>query len=542
MTSVHKSSSRALVALGAAGLVATLALPSTAVAAAAYPSDTAKPDPITLLQSYGTYWASASTPAAPFAGAVADAAVMSRDDQLVVWINNHATAAQQFLALQDSLYDNAGTAYDQSITVGTGLGSVLGAAYIAGRNSGALPKTTALINSETGTAGAYLSTGVAKAAFSHPRPYLPTDPTEAAPAGDNPGCDPATYNGAGQASIRVGKAWADADGNLLVNRVAATTDTTKQFAPNDVPLDPDYATDTGICTGGSFPSGHTLTAYEAGITLATLVPELAPEVLTRASENGINRNVLGVHYPLDIMGGRIAGQAALAARWSDATFRDQVLVPARTELVDYLQQACGGTLAVCIARQQTYTSNPFGGAAMPGGTAQIVTDRVSALATFTERLTYGFPRVTAAGQPASVPAGASNLLLTTFPTLTDAQRTAVLAQTEIDSGFPLDGTGTAAGGWERLNLAAATSATVQVAADGSLRVTATGGTARVVATAPGTTTPPPTTPPTSVGPILANTGADTTPLALVSLILLVSGGAILVGSHRLGRREGAHRG
>lgn len=532
---------RVLVALGAAGLVATLALPSAAVAAAAYPSDTAKPGPIALLQSYGSYWASASTPAAPFAGAVANPAVMSRDDQLVVWINQHATAAQQFLALQDSLYDDSGKAYDQSITVGTGLGSVLGAAYIAGRISGALPKTTALINSETGTAGAYLSTGAAKAAFSHPRPYLPTDPAKAPPAGDNAGCDPATYNGAGQASIRVGKPWADADGNLLVDRVAATIDTTQQFAPNDVPLDPDYATDTGICAGGSFPSGHTLTAYEAGITLATLVPELAPEILTRASENGINRNVLGVHYPLDIMGGRIAGQAAIAARWSDAAYRDQVLVPARTELVDYLQQACGAAITVCATRQQAYTSNPFGGAAMPGGTAQIVTDRVSALATFTERLTYGFPRVTGAGQPATVPSGASNLLLTTFPTLTDAQRTAVLAQTEIDSGFPLDGTGTAAGSWERLNLAAATSATVQVAADGSVRVTATGGAARVVVIAPGTTAPP-TTPPTSAGPILANTGTDTTPLTLVSIILLASGGAILVASHRLGRRAGAHRG
>ena len=517
-------------ALGVAGLVAALTLPSSAVAAAPYPSDTAKPDPIALLASYGDYWQSAKTAAAPFAGTVVDAQVMSRDDQVVVWVNQHATPAQQFKALQDSLYDNAGTAYDQSVTVGTGFGSVLGAAYVAGRTSGALPLTSALVNSETGTAGAYLSTGDAKAAFSHPRPYLPTNPATPAQPGDNPGCDPATYNAAGQASVRVGAAWADAQGNLDITRVPETVDTTKQFAPNDVPLDPDYTTDTGICTGGSFPSGHTLTALEAGVTLATLVPELAPELLTRASENGLDRMVLGVHYPLDLMGGRIAAEAAIATRWSDVQYRDEVLLPARAELVAYLEQACGAALTACIAAQQPYASDPFAGQTLPGGTAQVVTDRATALATYTERLTYGFPRVTAGGQPATVPDGAANLLLTTFPSLTDAQRTAVLAQTEIDSGYPLDGTGTAAGGWQRLNLAAATSATVQVAADGSVLVTAVGGTANV-----GAAPVAPTAPPVVSEPVLAATGADASDLALVAVVLLVSGGALLVGGTRTRR-------
>jgi hypothetical protein len=262
-------------------------------------------------------------------------------------------------------------------------------------------------------------------------------------------------------------------------RVPATRDTTHQFSPNDVLLDAQYGT-TGLCGSGSFPSGHTTTAYEAGITLATLLPELAPEILARASESGNSRVVLGVHYPLDIVGGRIAGEAALAARWSDAAYRTAVLEPARAELLAYLRTATGHPLSWNIEHESAYASNPYDGQRMPGGTAQIVTDRASALAVFTERMTYGFAVSGTTGLSASVPAGASNLLRTTFPTLTDAQRTSVLAQTELASGFPLDGTGTAAGSWQRLNLAAAMSATVQLSASGAVTVAATGGRAEVV--------------------------------------------------------------
>lgn len=117
---------------------------------------------------------------------------------------------------------------------------------------------------------------------------------------------------------------------------------------------------------------------------------------------------------------------------------------------------------------------------MPGGSAQIVTNTRTAVAVYTERETYGFAKSGTKGLPASVPTGAENLLLTTFPTLTDAQRTSVLAQTEIASGFPLDQSGTTAGSWDRLNLAAAMSATVQVQSNGNVKVVSTGGAAKVI--------------------------------------------------------------
>lgn len=452
--------------------------PTAANAAPPYPSDATPPDLLRLLSGYSAIWK--ADPGNTLHGTVVNAKTLERDDALAVWINGNATASERFLALQDAEYQNTtNTAYDQSVTVSTGLGSKLGPLYVRGRTSGALPLTSAVINSSTGSSGAYVSTAVAKAAYSHPRPYLPSDPSTPAVAGDSVLCAPTVVNASSQRGIRTGKPWADAKGNLLITRVTPVTDTTHRFSPNDVTLDPGYGT-VGICTGGSFPSGHTTTAYEAGITLATLLPELAPELLARASENGNSRIVLGVHYPLDIVGGRIAGEAAIAERWSDAKYRTEVLIPARRELVRYLEKTSGHSLAWVIAHQRPYTSNPYGGKKVPGGTAQIVVDRRTAVRVYTERLTYGFAPIGAKGLRASVPAGASNLLRTTFPTLTDTQRTSVLAQTELASGFPLDGTGTSAGAWQRLNLAAATSATVVVSRNGSVTVTETGGKARVI--------------------------------------------------------------
>ena len=485
MLNSRERKTRARVVTGGVLAVALLA-GTVATAAASAPGGALSPERSVIppnlsvaLGGFTAFWTASGR--GDLHGAVNDASVLQHNDELAVWINQHATPAEKFIALQDSEYDTPGGTYDQSITVSTGLGSVLGPAYVTGRESGQLPLTSALIDSSTGTSGAFVNTGTAKIFFGYPRPFLPSSATATVVPGDVLGCSPAVANSSSLAGIRAGQPYADAQGDLEITRVAPVVDTTRQFSPNDVTLDAGYGT-TGICGGGSFPSGHTTAAYEAGITLATLLPELAPEILARVSENGNSRIVLGVHYPLDVVGGRIAGEAALAAQWSDARYRTQILEPARAELVAYLKKATGHDLAWDVAHQTPYQANPYGGAAMPGGTAQIVTDRASALAVFTERLTYGFATSGAAGRAPSVPPGASSLLLTTFPTLTDVQRTSVLAQTEIGSGSPLDLTGSAGGSWQRLNLAAAMSATVSVSAGGDVKVTATGATPRVVRT------------------------------------------------------------
>jgi hypothetical protein len=125
-------------AAGLAVLASLAAFPASAGAAGPYPSDTAKPDLVPLLQGYDRLWTPSG--ANDLHGTVRDAATLSRNDELATWINVHATKEQQFRALQDSEYDDAAsTHYDQSSTIADALGSQLGPIYLRGRRSGALP-------------------------------------------------------------------------------------------------------------------------------------------------------------------------------------------------------------------------------------------------------------------------------------------------------------------------------------------------------------------------------------------------------------------
>ncbi|WP_420120614.1 phosphatase PAP2 family protein [Nakamurella sp.] len=476
MRRVRGRAARRRVPAAALAVAVAVAVAPVGPVSAAAPDRPDRPDLVKTLAGFDDLWS--PDPARPFQGTVTDAAVLRRNDELAVWINRHATPAQQFTALQDSAYGRSPAGYDQSITIATGLGSVLGPLYVSGRQSGALPLTSALLNSADGSAGAFQVVGAAKVAFAYPRPFLPTDPSTPVTPGDNPTCAPAGPNASALTGERVGRSYADANGNLAIVRVAPTVDDTHRFTDQDVTLDAGYGS-PDLCTAGSFPSGHALYAFEVGVTLATLLPELGPEILARASENANDRVVLGVHYPLDVMAGRMGAQEAMAALWSDEQFRTTVLEPARTELVGYLQSRCGDTLATCIAAQAAYRADPYGGAVMPGGTAQVVSDRASAVAVAGERLDYRLPPAGPADLAPAVPDGAENLLLTTFPTLTEAQRRAVLAQTGAASGAPLDLSAAGRGSWQRIDLAAAMSAAVRLDPAGGVTVTAVGGPASV---------------------------------------------------------------
>ncbi|MFZ4896511.1 glycoside hydrolase family 97 catalytic domain-containing protein [Plantibacter sp. Mn2098] len=431
---------------------------SLSAQAATYPSDNDHPNLVSLLDGFGQLWQRDSS--TPLHGQVKDAPTLAYNDEMAVWINNHATSEQQLKALQDANYDPAQL-------IGTGLGSKLAPIYIKGLQSGALPLTSQLMGSML----AYAQTDAAKNAYNYPRPYLPTSSSATGTS-----CDATQTNGSSLTEIRVGARYADAEGNLKIQAVPDGTDTTGVFNAGSA-VSAGYG---GYCASPSFPSGHTTNAYLTGIMLATMLPQLAPDVLARASEMGTDRVVLGIHYPLDIIGGRISGQAEVAARWADAPYRDAMITPAQRELVNYLQTQCGATLSVCISSQESYQDDPFGGANPPGGSSQIVTDTVSAMNAYHERLTYGFAQNGTAGQKSAVPATAPSLLQQAYPSLSDAQRSSVLAQTEIDSGYPLDQTGGSDGSWQRLDLASAMSATVQLNTDGAVRVLSTGGTPKVV--------------------------------------------------------------
>jgi undecaprenyl-diphosphatase len=59
----------------------------------------------------------------------------------------------------------------------------------------------------------------------------------------------------------------------------------------------------------SFPSGHTAVAFAAAAVLAWLVPRAAPAFLVLALAIGYSRIYIGVHWPLDVVGGALIGVA-----------------------------------------------------------------------------------------------------------------------------------------------------------------------------------------------------------------------------------------
>lgn len=319
----------------------------------------------------------------------------AENDRIAVGINNAATQKEVDRAEVDAT--NSST-----VTMADGLGSRLGKIYLDALNGGRLPKTGALFGRVTQGLD---KVDAAKNHYGYLRPY-----------------------------VRLG--FVGDGGDIYESQ------------------DGSYGS---LTTSGSYPSGHTYGGYEAGTVLATLLPELAPSILARTSEYGDNRIVLGFHYPLDVMGGRMTAQATVAHRWADPDF-EKLLTQAHTEMENVLLAQCekegyGDTLAACAGDSYAGLSG-----------AQDID-------LYTRRLTYGFSQVGRSGQSLKAPSDAAALLITAFPELTTAQRTQILEQTATDSGYPLDLTGDGGASWQRINLAAAMAAHVVVNADGSVTVT-----------------------------------------------------------------------
>jgi undecaprenyl-diphosphatase len=66
---------------------------------------------------------------------------------------------------------------------------------------------------------------------------------------------------------------------------------------------------------GSLPSGHAATSFAAATILSFAYPRLAPFLFVLAALVSWSRVYVGVHYPLDIVGGAVLGVlVALAVR------------------------------------------------------------------------------------------------------------------------------------------------------------------------------------------------------------------------------------
>ncbi|MRS16396.1 phosphatase PAP2 family protein [Enterobacteriaceae bacterium RIT691] len=294
--------------------------------------------------------------------------------QTVIVINQDATQTLRHQALMDA----EGISFLWFLS--DALGPRLGNAFLTAYGKGELSKAAALIKASE------VSTGAAKKHFNYERPFL-----------------------------------VQGSGIYLV--------------PDDIVVKDrhPYRAD-----GGSFPSGHTNTGVTDALLVAQMLPERYASLVVRGVRYGYSRVVLGVHYPLDVMGSRMIAENNVAYYLNDPAYQ-ALFKEARDELRAALEKECGATIAECA--KTNGKDDPYREPEMKD------------FYRFT--LTYNLPAQKSSQQKLKVPKGAEVLLESALPTLSAAKRRELMVSTALPAGYPLSGSTPEQQFWQRLDLSAA---------------------------------------------------------------------------------------
>lgn len=215
----------------------------------------------------------------------------------------------------------------------------------------------------------------------------------------------------------------------------------------------------------SFPSGHTTYGYTGALMLALFVPERYPEMVARGAEYGNHRIVVGAHYAMDVLGGRVVALYTMAHLLAnDPDFLNQsfsnvppvkdfraALLGARKEVRAVLEAGCGKAIAECAREDTGRLSDPAANEALYASTQ-----------------TYGLPVAfpEAAGKQlkvSEVAPEAGYLLTVAFPALSLDEANDILTRTLGPGGGFLDDGGPY-GVYSRINLYAASQMAMRLAA------------------------------------------------------------------------------
>lgn len=200
-----------------------------------------------------------------------------------------------------------------------------------------------------------------------------------------------------------------------------------------------------------FPSGHTLISTLTSLTYAVLAPGYYQQLAQAEAGFAYDLNVFGVHYPTDVIAGRVLATHVVAETLAgNPLYPSPSGIPANIASLSQAMQGylgggasspyaapCAGNVAACIA----------------GGVIPSPATYAQMAQHYASWLTYGLPPVSDTTLTPVVPTDAHFLIATRFPYLNTAQLNQILASTELASGGPIDD----GSGWARLDLYAAAS-------------------------------------------------------------------------------------